>query len=69
MCTVGTDERVLKNLEKKTHATFPSNRRVPADVFVNTKLEDFLDCSEVPRMSLAPWTGKVSILHFYLVPA
>jgi len=28
------------------------------DVFVNTKLEDFVDCSEIPRMSLAPWTGR-----------
>ncbi len=33
------------------------NRRVPANVFLNTKLVEFLDCSEIPRMSLAPWTG------------
>jgi hypothetical protein len=28
------------------------------DVFINTKPEDFVDCSEIRQMSLAPWTGE-----------
>lgn len=31
-------------------------RRIPTNVFLNTILEDFQDCSDIPRMSLAPWT-------------
>ena len=33
-------------------------RRVPSNVFLNTDLSQFLDCSQVYKPSLNPWTGQ-----------
>ena len=34
-------------------------RRVPANVFLNTNTSHFLDCHQVKKVSLNPWTGQL----------
>ena len=33
-------------------------KRVPPNVFLNTDMNNFLDCSQVNKPSLNPWTGQ-----------
>ena len=33
-------------------------RRIAKNVFLNENTEQLVDCSQIPRVSLKPWTGK-----------
>ena len=36
-------------------------KRIPANVFLNTDQSQFLDCSQVNKPSLNPWTGEIPV--------
>ena len=42
-------------------------RRIAKNVFLNEDTEQLVDCSQIPRVSLKPWTGKKTKYCFHKV--
>ena len=40
-------------------------RRITRNVFLNEDTEQLVDCTQIPRVSLKPWTGKSKKTKYY----